>query len=237
MSVDHSPPRRHALAHVRSPCSRCSRSSRVAPVMHGATRRARAAHPARHACRTASRLSSSRITACRWPPSRSTPGTARSRSRRRTRGCRTCTSTCSSRRTRAYPGAGSVRRPRVGARRGVQRHDAGRAGELLPHRAVRQHEPAIALLAAALRTPLFLQDELERERASSSANTTATESDPFYALNDGDRARRSGARAWSRKNPLGERDVILHDDARADAHHPAASTTCRTTRRSSSRAT
>ena len=68
--------------------------------------------------------------------------------------------------------------------------------------------PAIALLASALRTPLFLQDELERERAVVIGEYDRAESDPYYALRTATGKALWGT-AWSRKNPLGERKVIL----------------------------
>ena len=51
--------------------------------------------------------------------------------------------------------------------------------------------PALALLASALQSPLFLQDELERERAVVIGEYDRAESDPFYALRRR-RARHSG---------------------------------------------
>jgi zinc protease len=69
-------------------------------------------------------------------------------------------------------------------------------------------EPAVALLATALRTPLFLREELDRERAVVIGEYDRIESDPFYALNTATGKALWGS-AWSRKNPLGERDVIL----------------------------
>ncbi len=68
--------------------------------------------------------------------------------------------------------------------------------------------PALALLASALRAPLFLADELERERAVVIGEYDRAESDPGYAFRTATGKALWGA-AWSRKNPLGERDVIL----------------------------
>ena len=68
--------------------------------------------------------------------------------------------------------------------------------------------PALALLASALRTPLFLPEELERERAVVIGEYDRAESDPFYALRTATGKALWGT-AWSRKNPLGERHVIL----------------------------
>ena len=69
-------------------------------------------------------------------------------------------------------------------------------------------DPAMALLATALRTPLFLREELERERAVVIGEYDRIESDPYYALTTATGKALWGS-AWSRKNPLGERDVIL----------------------------
>ncbi len=68
--------------------------------------------------------------------------------------------------------------------------------------------PALALLSSALLSPLFLQDELERERAVVIGEYDRAESDPFYALRTVTGKALWGS-AWSRKNPLGERQVIL----------------------------
>ncbi|MEO7455951.1 MAG: pitrilysin family protein [Gemmatimonadaceae bacterium] len=67
---------------------------------------------------------------------------------------------------------------------------------------------ALALLSSALLSPLFLQDELERERAVVIGEYDRAESDPFYALRTATGKALWGT-AWSRKNPLGERQVIL----------------------------
>ena len=67
---------------------------------------------------------------------------------------------------------------------------------------------ALALLSSALQSPLFLQDELERERAVVIGEYDRAESDPFYALRTATGKALWGT-AWSRKNPLGERQVIL----------------------------
>jgi zinc protease len=68
--------------------------------------------------------------------------------------------------------------------------------------------PAMAFLASALRAPLFRSDELERERAVVIGEYDRNESDPFYALTTA-MGRTLWGSAWSRKNPLGEREVIL----------------------------
>ena len=68
--------------------------------------------------------------------------------------------------------------------------------------------PAMAFLASALRTPLFRADELERERAVVIGEYDRNESDPIYALTTA-MGRSLWGSAWSRKNPLGERAVIL----------------------------
>lgn len=68
--------------------------------------------------------------------------------------------------------------------------------------------PGLAFLAAALRTPLFRADELERERAVVIGEYDRAESNPGYALTTATGKALWGD-AWSRKNPLGERAVIL----------------------------
>ena len=68
--------------------------------------------------------------------------------------------------------------------------------------------PALALLSSALQSPLFLKDELERERAVVIGEYDRAESDPLYALRTATGKALWGS-AWSRKNPLGERQVIL----------------------------
>lgn len=66
----------------------------------------------------------------------------------------------------------------------------------------------VRFLAAALKAPLFLQDELERERQVVIGEYDRNESSPFFRLN-----REMDARLWpgnfSRKNIIGDRDVIL----------------------------
>ena len=66
---------------------------------------------------------------------------------------------------------------------------------------------AIGLLSAALREPLFRQDELERERVVVLGEYDRNESNPGFRL-----GRAVDARLWtdagSRKNTIGERDVI-----------------------------
>ena len=69
-------------------------------------------------------------------------------------------------------------------------------------------EAGMRALAAALRAPLFRMDEMERERQVVIGEYDRNESEPF------DTFQRAMGRtlyrdAWSRKNPLGERDVIL----------------------------
>lgn len=63
-------------------------------------------------------------------------------------------------------------------------------------------------LAAALRTPLFRKDELERERAVVIGEYDRDESSPFFQFSRA-MGRALWTTAWSRKNPLGERSVIL----------------------------
>jgi zinc protease len=68
--------------------------------------------------------------------------------------------------------------------------------------------PGLDFLAAALRTPLFRSDELESERAVVIGEYDRAESNPFYALTTATGKALWGT-SWSRKNPLGERAVIL----------------------------
>jgi zinc protease len=67
---------------------------------------------------------------------------------------------------------------------------------------------AIALLAIALREPLFRQDELERERQVVIGEYDRNESSPFFALTQQlDRKLYPGNA--SRKNTIGDRQIIL----------------------------
>jgi zinc protease len=69
-------------------------------------------------------------------------------------------------------------------------------------------EGGMRFLAAPLVGPLFRRDELERERAVVIGEYDRNESSPFYHFTTTvDRAL--WTTAWSRKNPLGERGVIL----------------------------
>ena len=69
-------------------------------------------------------------------------------------------------------------------------------------------EGGMRFLAAPLKGPLFRRDELERERAVVIGEYDRNESSPFYHFTTAvDRAL--WTTAWSRKNPLGERAVIL----------------------------
>ena len=69
-------------------------------------------------------------------------------------------------------------------------------------------EAGMRFLAAALKAPLFRKDELERERAVVIGEYDRNESSPYYHFTTAlDKAL--WTTSWSRKNPLGERDVIL----------------------------
>jgi zinc protease len=68
--------------------------------------------------------------------------------------------------------------------------------------------PGLSFIASALRTPLFRPDELERERSVVIGEYDRNESNPFYAFQTA-MGKALWTSAWSRKNPLGERDVIL----------------------------
>ncbi len=67
---------------------------------------------------------------------------------------------------------------------------------------------AIALLAAALREPLFRQDELERERQVVIGEYNRNESSPFFGLTQ-EMDRRLYPGNLSRKNTIGSRQIIL----------------------------
>lgn len=69
-------------------------------------------------------------------------------------------------------------------------------------------EGGMRFLAAALRTPLFRPDELERERQVVIGEYDRNESSPYYQFTRA-MGRALWTTAWSRKNPLGERAVIL----------------------------
>lgn len=69
-------------------------------------------------------------------------------------------------------------------------------------------EAGMHALAAALRSPLFRLDEMDRERQVVLGEYDRNESDPFYHFQRAMGRTLYGA-AWSRKNPLGEREVIL----------------------------
>jgi zinc protease len=62
-------------------------------------------------------------------------------------------------------------------------------------------------LGAALMTPLFRKDELEREREVVIGEYDRNESSPFFQFNTS-MSKALWTTAWSRKNPLGERSVI-----------------------------
>lgn len=69
-------------------------------------------------------------------------------------------------------------------------------------------EGGMRFLAAPLKGPLFRQNELERERSVVIGEYDRNESSPFFHFTTAiDKAL--WTTAWSRKNPLGERDVIL----------------------------
>jgi zinc protease len=67
---------------------------------------------------------------------------------------------------------------------------------------------AISLLSAALRDPLFRQDELERERQVVIGEYDRNESSPFFALTQ-EMDRRLYPGNLSRKNTIGSRQIIL----------------------------
>jgi zinc protease len=66
-------------------------------------------------------------------------------------------------------------------------------------------------MKAAAMTPLFLQPELERERAVVIGEYDRNEASPYYFLFR-DMNKKLWYKYYSRKNPLGEREVILNCD-------------------------
>ena len=68
-------------------------------------------------------------------------------------------------------------------------------------------EGGMRFLASALITPLFRQDELEREREVVIGEYDRNESSPFFQFSTA-MGKALWTTAWSRKNPLGERSVI-----------------------------
>ena len=63
-------------------------------------------------------------------------------------------------------------------------------------------------IADALRTPLFLKEELERERQVVIGEYDRNESNPFFKLQS-EIGKKLYPGQWSRKNVIGDRDVIL----------------------------
>jgi zinc protease len=68
-------------------------------------------------------------------------------------------------------------------------------------------EGGLRFMAAALRTPLFRRDELEREREVVLGEYDRQEASPFFALTT-EVTKRVYPGHWSRKNTIGDRDVI-----------------------------
>ena len=69
-------------------------------------------------------------------------------------------------------------------------------------------EGGMRFLASALKSPLFRQDELEREREVVIGEYDRNESSPFFPFSTA-MSKALWTSGWSRKDPLGERDVIL----------------------------
>lgn len=69
-------------------------------------------------------------------------------------------------------------------------------------------EGGIRFMASALKAPLFLQDELERERAVVIGEYDRNESSPLFGFTI-ESGRALWGSGWSRKDPLGERAVIM----------------------------
>lgn len=68
-------------------------------------------------------------------------------------------------------------------------------------------EGGIRLIAAALREPKFLREELEREREVVLGEYDRNEANPFFALQEAT-GKRLYPGQWSRKNIIGERSVL-----------------------------
>jgi len=72
-------------------------------------------------------------------------------------------------------------------------------------------EEGLEFMKAAIKTPLFLQEELERERPVVTGEFDRAESSPFFHLN-----REVSKKLWykyfSRKNVIGDREIILTAD-------------------------
>jgi zinc protease len=69
-------------------------------------------------------------------------------------------------------------------------------------------EGGVRFMASALRSPLFRQDEIERERSVVIGEYDRDESSPLFAFSN-DVERALWGPGYSRKDPLGERPVIL----------------------------
>jgi zinc protease len=69
-------------------------------------------------------------------------------------------------------------------------------------------DAGMKFMAAALKTPLFRPDELERERQVVIGEYDRNESSPFFEFSKSTGKALWGS-AWSRKDPLGERSVIM----------------------------
>jgi zinc protease len=69
-------------------------------------------------------------------------------------------------------------------------------------------EGGMRFMASALKAPLFRRDELERERAVVIGEYDRNESSPFFEFTKATGQALWGS-AWSRKDPLGERAVIM----------------------------
>jgi zinc protease len=69
-------------------------------------------------------------------------------------------------------------------------------------------EGGMRFMASALKAPLFRRDELERERAVVIGEYDRNESSPFFEFQKST-GKALWTSAWSRKDPLGERAVIM----------------------------
>ena len=91
-------------------------------------------------------------------------------------------------------------------------------------------------IADALRGPLFLKEEIERERQVVIGEYDRNESNPFFKL-QAELGKQLYPGQWSRKNVIGDRRRDSDGHAGENARRSRRSTTCLTTRCSSLRAT
>ena len=124
-----------------------------------------------------------------------------------TRDCRTCTSTCSSRRTRvSEPGPVRGARLRAWARRSTARRAKSASTTTSRFRRQRRRRHEVSRRRADVpRVPHGRA--VERERQVVIGEYDRNESSPMFGFSQ-DMGKALWGSAWSRKNPLGERAVI-----------------------------